>query len=74
MRKSAVNGIVSRDSVYVDEKKVYLSIDNSEPGYTDVSALLDDMYEDASGVASSEENQKRKIILIHIRMYIGEII
>ena len=35
---SAVNGIVSRDSVYVDEKKVYLSIDNSEPGYTDVSA------------------------------------
>lgn len=51
-----------------------MSIDNSEPGYTDVSALLDDMYEDASGVASSEENQKRKIILIHIRMYIGEII
>lgn len=72
--KSAVNGIVSRDSVYVDEKKVYMSIDNSEPGYTDVSALLDDMYEDASGVAASEENQKRKIILIHIRMYIGEII
>ena len=32
-------------------KKVYMSIDNSEPGYTDVSALLDDMYEDASGVA-----------------------
>lgn len=51
-----------------------MSIDNSEPGYTDVSALLDDMYEDASGVAASEENQKRKIILIHIRMYIGEII
>lgn len=58
--KSAVNGIVSRDSVYVDEKKVYMSIDNSEPGYTDVSALLDDMYEDASGVAASEENQKEE--------------
>ena len=48
------------DSVYVDEKKVYMSIDNSEPGYTDVSALLDDMYEDASGVAASEENQKEE--------------
>ena len=58
--KSAVNGIVSMDSVYVDEKKVYMSIDNSEPGYTDVSALLDDMYEDASGVAASEENQKEE--------------
>ena len=72
--KSAVNGIVSRDSVYVDEKKVYMSIDNSEPGYTDVSALLDDMYEDASGVAAMKKIKKRKIILIHIRMYIGEII
>lgn len=53
--KSAVNGQVSQDIVCVDEGKVYSSVKNSEPGYTDVAGILDDMYEDASGVAMSED-------------------
>ena len=57
--KSAVMGLFQGIQYMLMRKKVYMSIDNSEPGYTDVSALLDDMYEDASGVAASEENLKR---------------
>ena len=52
--KSAVNGTVSQDVVYVDEGKIYSCVNNSEPGYTDVSVILDDMYEDASGIAVGE--------------------
>lgn len=55
--KSAVNETVSQDAVYVDEEKVYSSVKSSEPGYTDVSRILEDMYEDASGVADSEEDE-----------------
>ncbi len=48
--KSAVNGALSKEAVYVDEDKVYKSVSASQPGYVDVSKILDDMYEDADGV------------------------
>ena len=48
--KSAVNGAVSKEAVYVDEDKVYKSVNASQPGYVDVSKILDDMYEDADGI------------------------
>ena len=48
--KSAVNGMVSKETLYVDEDKVYKSVSVSQPGYVDVSKILDDMYEDAEGI------------------------
>lgn len=48
--KSAVNGMVSKEALYVDEDKVYKSVSVSQPGYVDVSKILDDMYEDAEGI------------------------
>ena len=36
--------------MYVDEDKVYKSVSVSQPGYVDVSKILDDMYEDAEGI------------------------
>lgn len=55
--KSAVNGIVSQDAVHVDDGKVYSCVKESDPGYIDVSQILDDMYEDANGAAISGENE-----------------
>lgn len=48
--KSAVNGTASKEAVYVDEDKVYKSVSASQPGYIDVSKILDDMYEDAESI------------------------
>lgn len=56
--KSAVNGTVSKETVYVDEDKVYKKVNISQPGYVDVSKILEDMYEDAAGITEDMKDSE----------------